>query len=492
MKKVALGVGVLLALFIVVLAVNAVRFESKQLSVEPIDEVGIDVEGVSSRLASAIQFPTISGGDSSLVQWAPFDSLNAYLVQTFQQTHSVLSRDIKDTHALMYTWQGQNQELDPLVLMAHLDVVPIEPDTEDAWEHPPFEGHVDQEYVWGRGAIDNKNGVMATLEAVEMLIDEGYRPERSVILAYGHDEEVGGWKGAKSIAMQLLEEGVTPWLVVDEGGIVLEDHTIPVERPVALIGVAEKGYISLALTVESAGGHSSMPGQETAIGVLSTALYRLINDPFPARLRGVTGQLFDYLGPEMAWPFRTLFANRQLLEPLIIGQLAGDPSSDATLRTTTAPTMLKGSPKDNVLPSQAEAVVNFRILPGETIESVTERVREVIDDPRVNVAPANGYGTNPSAVSSTEGEGFLALRKTIHELFPDALVAPYLVVGGTDAKHFSPLSENVYRFSPLRFRDGDLARLHGTNERILKTDYAHSIRFYRQLILNATGKENLE
>ncbi len=244
--------------------------------------------------------------------------------------------------------------------------------------------------------------------------------------------------------------------------------------------------MSLALTAASEGGHSSMPPRETAVGVLAMALHWLQADPFPPRLEGATAAMFDYAGPEMPFVQRMVFANRWLFGPLIISQLSATPSSDATLRTTTAPTMLAGSPKDNVLPSRAEAVVNFRILPGETGESVRTRVESVIDDPRIEVA-FHGPLRNPSTVSPAEGPAFTTLQQTIHGLFPEVVVAPYLVVGGTDARHYSAVSQNVYRFLPVRFHAGDLTRMHGLNERVRVDDYADAIRFYRQLILNASA-----
>ena len=481
MKKIFGGLGIVLILIAGIVAVKTWQSTSRQLTVDPAAKIDIDIDVVSSHLARALQFPTISGGDL-----APFDSLQTFLAQTFPEIHEQLEKQVIGEATLVYNWEGSNPDLDPLVITAHQDVVPIEPGTEQDWQHSPFSGKVIDGYIWGRGTLDNKNSVLASLEAVTILLAEGYQPERTVILAYGHDEEIGGLDGAQKIAAHLKEEEITPWFVVDEGGIVLEAHPMPVSSPLALIGIAEKGYLSLLLTVNAEGGHSSMPARETAIGILSSALHKLTSNPFPPRLEGISGQLFDFLGPEMSLPWRSIFANRWLFGPVIKSQLAKSPSSDALLRTSTAPTMLEGSPKDNVLPAQAQAVVNFRILPGETTESVTARVKRVIDDSRVVVEPVNQFGKNPSPVSSTESDAFLTLQTTIHEIYPDAVVAPYLVVGGTDARHYAGISPNVFIFMPTRFREGDMARLHGTNERILQEDYADAIRFFRQLILNTS------
>ncbi len=484
MKRFFIGILLLVVVLLAVVAINTARFDTQQVEVAAIDPIDIDINAVSTRLAQALQFQTISSTDTAAVDWPAFASLNAYLMEAFPSVHASLNREIVGNYSLLYTWKGTQLDLDPIVLMAHLDVVPVEPGTEADWEHPPFSGHVDTDHIWGRGALDDKSSALAILEAVQLLIEAGYQPERTVMLAFGHDEEVGGKDGAKMIAARLEDAGITPWLVLDEGGIILEDHPMPVEQPLALVGIAEKGYLSLALSVEGVGGHSSMPERETAIGILSGALHRLSQAPFPGKIEGVSRQLFAYVGPEMALPFKALFANQWLFGPVIVQQLSASPSSDAILRTTIAPTMLKGSPKANVLPSQAEAVVNFRIIPGETVESVTERVTKLIDDPRVQIESYAGAKQNPSVVSSTDDEPFTRLQQTIHEVFPETVVAPYLVVGGTDAKHFSGLSNHIYRFLPVYFRAGDVPRMHGTNERISKADYADAIRFYHRLIRN--------
>ena len=489
MKRFAFAVVALFVLLLVLVTINTSQFQSRQINVTPVASVSVDEEAAAQRLAGALRFATISNADTSQVNWTPFEALHEYLREAFPAVHEKFSLEVVNDYALFYTWEGTQSALDPLVLLAHLDVVPVEPGTEDEWIYPPFAGHVDANHIWGRGTLDDKNGVLAILEAVSLLIDSGYQPERTVMLAFGHDEEVGGNGGAKVMAARLQEAGITPWLVLDEGGIILEDHPMPLEKPLALVGIAEKGYLSLSLAVDGTGGHSSMPARETVVGILSGALHRLSQSPFPGKIAGVSQQLFEYVGPEMSLPFKALFANQWLFGPVIVNQLSSSPSSDAILRTTIAPTMLKGSPKANVLPARAEAVVNFRIIPGETIESVTERVKKVIDDPRVRIGRHAGSNENPSVVSSTEDQPFQVLQQTIAEIFPGVIVAPYLVVGGTDAKHFSRHSSHVYRFLPVYFREGDMARMHGTNERISKADYANAIRFYHQLILNTTRAE---
>ncbi|MFN7116893.1 MAG: M20/M25/M40 family metallo-hydrolase, partial [Saprospiraceae bacterium] len=258
--------------------------------------------------------------------------------------------------------------------------------------------------------------------------------------------------------------------------------------PLAMVGVAEKGYVTLHLTAAlDEGGHSSMPPKQTAIGILSDAITKLEANPFPARIDGAARGLLDHVGPEMPLPFKIVFANMWLTEDLLKWQFSQAPTSSALIRTTTAPTIIRAGVKDNVLPSTAEAKVNFRILPGETVETVIEQVRRTIGDGRVKVEPDKAsFGENPSPVSATNTFGFSVIQKSIREVFPQAIVAPALVIGATDSRHYREVSDNIYRFLPVQVANADLSRIHGQNERVSIENYKNTIRFYRQLILNST------
>lgn len=484
MKKVLLILGLGLLVLVSVVLVRTAQFTSKQVRVEPAPAVTLDAEAAAAHLANALRFPTLSHLDSVQRKDEAFADFHSYLIQTFPRVHAALSREAVGENGVLFTWQGMESGLKPILLMGHTDVVPVEPGTEGDWKQPPFSGRIADGYIWGRGAIDNKSGVLALLEAVETLLGEGYQPERTVYLPFGQDEEVGGRKGAAAIADLLDSRGVELEYVLDEGGFVMTG-AFPLTAPVALVGIAEKGFVSLALSTQGEGGHSSMPPRQTAVGILCSAVAKLQEDPFPGGLRGPTRQLFNYVGPEMSFVSRMFFANTWLFGPLIEWQLATSPSTDALLRTTTAPTMFEGSIKDNVLPICARAVVNFRVFPGETSESVTERIRGIIDDSRVQVETFGSFVEDPSPISSTEVSAFQILQSTIRQVFPDAVVAPYLLVGATDSRYYRRLTENVYRFQPLRLRQEDLTRIHGTNERVSIEGYEQSIRFYRQLILNS-------
>jgi carboxypeptidase PM20D1 len=340
-------------------------------------------------------------------------------------------------------------------------------------------------FVWGRGAIDSKSAVMGQLEAIEALLTEGFRPARTVYLAYGHDEEIGGAHGARAIAETLKRRGVELEMVLDEGGVIGDGVLPGVSRPVALVGVAEKGFVSVELTVRQVGGHSSMPPANSAIGILSAAIARLEASPFPARLEGPTRQLFERLGPEFPIAQRAVFANLWLTRPLVVRKLQASPAMNAMIRTTTAATVFEAGDKENVLPSHARAVVNFRILPGDSVAGVVERVRRVVDDARVQVRITGGFSAEPSLASSVDSESFRKLERAILSTTPDAIVAPYLVVVATDSRYYADLSRNVFRFLPVRATSRDLERMHGTDERIATTDYEKAIRMYRSLLLDA-------
>jgi carboxypeptidase PM20D1 len=483
-KRIAAALLGLLVVLVGVAGVRTQRLETPAVTLTPAATLDLDTAGVAGRLAAALRFPTISYLEPGRIDDAAFAGLRAFLETSYPLAHGMLDREIIGGHSLLYTWPGTQPELAPVLLLSHMDVVPVEEGARGEWTHPPFAGVVADGFVWGRGALDNKTGVLGILEAVELLLAEGHRPRRTVLLAFGHDEEAGGFTGARAIATLLQERGVRPALVLDEGGFITQGVTPGIGSPVALVGVAEKGYLSLELLARSDGGHSSMPPAQTAVGVLARAVDRLQSSPFPARLDGVPLDMFTQLAPAMGFGTRAAVANLWLSRPMLERQLLAAPTTAAMLRTTTAPTMFEGSPKDNVLPIHARAVVNFRIRPGESVASVSARVRRVIDDERVVVRAIQPFLVEPSPISPSDGAAFELLRRTILQVQPDALVAPYLLMAATDARHYTGIADNVYRFLPVRITPDDLHRVHGTDERIHIDDYARIVRFFHQLLLN--------
>lgn len=486
MRKVLLPSGAAVALLVGSALVRTATYGSVPPPVDPALEVALH-EGADERLAGSLRIRTVSHADPAAFDAEAFRSLHAYLQASFPQVHAQLRRETVAAHSLLYTWPGNDPSLKPILLMGHLDVVPVEPGTEGKWTEDPFAGRIADGFIWGRGAIDNKSSVVGTLEAVETLLREGFRPRRTVHLAYGHDEEVGGTGGAREIASLLKGRGVELEMVLDEGGVISDGLLPGVSAPVALVGIAEKGFVSVELTTSAPGGHSSLPPRQTAIGILGAAIARLEGNPMAARLEGPTRQLFDRIGSLLPFPRRAAFANLWLSRPLVLRAMEGSPATNAMVRTTTAVTIFQAGTKDNVLPSDARAVVNFRILPGDSVAGVLAHVRRVVDDARVEARIVGRFTAEPSAVSSTQSESFRTLERAIRRASPDALVAPYLVVVVTDARHFGELTSNSFRFLPLRLGPRDVERMHGIDERIEVRHYERAVRTYRQLILEAAG-----
>jgi carboxypeptidase PM20D1 len=482
MRRFFLLFGLAVLVFGAIVVGRALRFTSKQVAVDPIVPADIDREGAANRLAGALRYPTISHEDGDFDAEA-FLGLHGYLEERFPLVHATLRRETVSDYSLLYTWEGSEVERPPVLLLSHLDVVPVDPGSAGAWTHPPFEGRIAEDFIWGRGAMDDKIGVLAILEAVETLLRSGFRPAATVLLAFGHDEEVGGPHGAKEIAARLAELGVRPAFVLDEGGAIVRGvPRLPAQ--VAVVGMAEKGSVSLALTVRDEGGHSSAPPPQTAVGVVSAAVHRTESRPMPAALRGITRQFFEYVGPEMPFSYRLVLANLWLFSPIVERELTKSPATSAILRTTTAATMIGGGVKQNVLPTSARAVVNFRVLPGDSIEDVISHVRRVVDDPRVDITAFDG-GQEATSGSPVTAPSFALLQRTIREVFPGTIVAPYLTIGGTDSRHYMHLTDNVYRFLPIVAEQNDLARVHGTDERVSLDNYERAVQFYLRLLENA-------
>lgn len=470
-----------------ILLVNTLLFTSHQVTVPPAAPIAVAPEA-PARLSAAVQVPTIASDAG--IDTAALLRLDALARRSFPLVDSLLERlPAEAGYSWLWRWPGRNAALAPALLMGHLDVVPVDEAPGDAWEEAPFSGAIRDGYIWGRGSIDDKASVWGILEAVELLLAAGFRPERTLYLAFGHDEEIGGENGAARMVAYLKREGVQLEFVLDEGQLVLEDALPGLEPPLAMIGIAEKGYVTFELTVNlPEGGHSSMPPRETATGILGRAVFRLQQHPLPARIDGATAAFLDHIGPEMRPLYRVLFANRWLTQGLLKTQFSGNPPANALIRTTTAPTVLKAGVKDNVLPSRATALVNFRILPGETSTTVRTSVVEIIDDERVSVAVREGDRVDePSPVSATDAFGYGVIEKTIRQIFPTAVVAPALVIAQTDSRHYQPIAKQVYRFQPVLLEQADLSRIHGRNERISLENYERAIHFYHQLIRNACG-----
>jgi carboxypeptidase PM20D1 len=472
-----------LLLFAAFLLIRTLLFTRKSTSVHlPFDSrlPALDQDPMTSakHLAEVIKFETVSHEDASQDVKANFKQMQSQLAKMYPLAHSILSKELVDGYSLLYTWKGQDTSLDPVVLMAHQDVVPADENTLNQWTYPPFSGEIADGYIWGRGTMDIKCQMIAVFEAVETLIKNNYIPERTILLTFSHNEEVLG-TGAVAVVAHLKAKGVRVQAVLDEGGSIYDNFIPGVKGLAATVGIAEKGYLSLKLTVNSTGGHSSTPSQATAIGILANAIVRLQRHPFPHKVSMVRPMVQGF-GAAVSPVMQLAFSNLWLFGGIIRKRLSANQETDATIRTTTAPTIFHSGVKDNVLPSLAEAVVNFRILPSETIAAVCERIRKVINDERVTFAPMYQKAWEASPLSPVDCKAYQHIAAVVGELFPGAAVAPYIVLGGTDSRNFYAVSDNVYRFSPYVVTDQDLHRVHGVNER-LSVDALHKMvdYFYR-------------
>jgi carboxypeptidase PM20D1 len=389
-------------------------------------------------------------------------------------------------YSLLYTWRGTNPALDPILLTGHYDVVPVIPGSEGDWSHPPFEGVVADGFVWGRGAIDDKGAVVAMLEAVTLLLKEGFKPERTIHLSFGHDEELGGNRGAAGVTELLRSRGVELEWSLDEGSFVIEGAFFGVETPLAMISVAEKGYVTLELVAKGRGGHSSMPPKRTAVGVLAEAILTLEQNQMPGGLDGNTGQLMDALAPHVPFAFRLVLANQWLFGGLMEVFLSDLQTANAMMRTTTAPTMLSGSVKENVLPIEAVGAVNFRVHPRDTVEDVVAHAERLVHGERIEIR-VRGQGNDPSNVSSTESDGWRQLTEAVRDVYGAVVIAPGLTVGGTDSRHYGQIARDAYRFNPMLVTSDEISGFHGTNERISLDGLLRGVSVYMKLMRAAAG-----
>jgi carboxypeptidase PM20D1 len=471
MKKILLGLLLVLVIVVSILLFNTLRLSSKQVEAEPLEKITFS-DQVYLNLSKAITYQTISVSEDAIPDSAAFFGFHRFLAETYPLTHAHLSLEKINTYSLLYTWEGSDPSKKPIILMSHQDVVPVDQPTLGAWEADPFEGKITDTHIIGRGTMDDKGTLIAVLEAVEKLLSENYVPTRTIYIASGHDEEVGGGKGAAKIVEHLKSQGVQAAMTMDEGGYIAENMVPGVTAPVAMINLGEKGFASFRLIVETNGGHSSAPPRENTIGILAQAIVDLENNQLPYKLVPPIDSQLAYLGPELPFISRLVFSNPWLFKKQLLEGL--------NAHTTTAPTIIDGGMKNNVIPTVAEATINFRILPGETIESVQAHIESTVSD-KVRVEPV-GFLTNPPQVSTVDSESYKILEKTIRGLFPGTIVVPGLLGAATDSRYFYEISEEVYRFYPMRINSESMTRFHGIDEKISKDNFQEILGFSYLLI----------
>lgn len=473
----------LLGAFIAVTLVRAAFWTPEKVEFEPLPDEQVDVDKYRKDLSDAIKIKTISNVDVDKVDWNEFKRLHALFEERFPLVYKNLKCEEISLASLLFTWEGKNPDLEPIALLGHQDVVPVAEGTEGDWTHPAFDGVDDGEFVWGRGALDMKNHLIAVLESVEALLAEGFEPERTVYLCFGHDEEIvaAPTSGAGSIAAVLKERGVHLDSVIDEGGAILNLHVGNIlNKKLAGVGIAEKGYADYRVSVSAKGGHSSQPPEHTALGALADVIKDIEGHQFKAKMPAFVYELFTKIGKNVSYPARIVTCNLWLLKPLITAVMRKIPPAASLIHTTTAVTMAEGSPAANVLPQKASVTVNFRMMPGVTIKNVEEHIRKCVRNKDIEVEYLKGK--EASKVSPTDSRSFKILEEICTRTDRDLLVAPYLVMGGTDAYHYEEVCDNIYRFAPFVMDTKLLLTTHGTDERIPIACMADALKFFKRYI----------
>ncbi len=483
---------IILSVIVALLVITAIRAaffvpSKKEADKSVLTEENVDTERYCQNLSDAIKIKTISNYDREKVDWSEFDKFHKFLEERYPLIHSTLTKTEVADASLVYKWEGTDPTLDGIALLSHQDVVPIAEGTLEDWTHDPFEGFNDGEFIWGRGAMDMKNHLIAVMESVEQLIKDGYKPTRTVYLCLGHNEEVVAApdNGAKQIAQYLKEQGVHLEAVLDEGGAILPVNVNGVLNcNLAGVGVAEKGSVNYEISVNAKGGHSSQPPKHTALGHLANVIRDIENHQFKAKMPQFVYELFTEIGKRCSYPARLVTCNIWLLKPIILKIMTKIPPAASLIRTCTAVTMASGSPQFNVLPQKATITVNFRTMPGVTIPDVEEHIRKSVKNKDIDIKFL--VGKEASVVSPTDSKAFKTIKELCESADSKNLVAPFLVMGGTDAYNYEIVCENIYRFAPFVADTKLLLCTHGTDERLPLSSVEGALKFFKRYIKKMT------
>ncbi|XAS75416.1 M20/M25/M40 family metallo-hydrolase [Dermatophilaceae bacterium Sec6.4] len=437
------------------------------------------------KLQTLVRIATVSNRDPGRVDSAAFDLFRTELARLFPLLHEHLELTRISTHGLLFHWSGRAQVPAtaagrPVVLMAHLDVVPVE----GTWRHDAFGAavveHLGTEAIWGRGTLDDKGALVGICEAVEELLAGGFAPAQDVWLSFGCDEEVMGTAAGLAVE-ELARRGVRPWFVLDEGGAIASEAFPGVAASIGVIGVTEKGTTSIEIRVEGRGGHASTPSRMGPTARLARAITRLDRSSLPASLPEPTIELFRRLAPHAVLPLRPLLANAGRLQAALTRVLlAAGPETAAMTRTTFAITTLSGSPAINVIAATARAGVNIRVMVGDSVADVLAHVRRAVDDDQVHIDVLEVGAASP--ISPIDDEAFQLLESTISTVFADAVPAPYVMMAATDARQFTAICDRVYRFVPFRMTKAQRESIHSYDEHLGVDAFLEGITWYRRLI----------
>ncbi|MFT3932251.1 MAG: M20/M25/M40 family metallo-hydrolase [Chitinophagaceae bacterium] len=476
LKKFLLFLVIICVLLLAALLVNT--FRAKPWPQHKAAALAALPDSAILHMSNAIRIATVSPEDTTRIDSIHFNQFRFFLEQSYPFIHQQLKRTIIKDYSYVFEWKGSDSSLQPIILMGHYDVVPVEPAAIKLWTVQPFGGEVKDSIIWGRGAVDDKAAVISILEATENLLKQGFKPKRTILLCFGHNEESTG-TGAIAIVNYLQQKNVRADMVIDEGGEITIGKMKDVERPVAMIGVGEKGYVTFELSVEKPGGHSSKPDKETAIDILTKALYKMrsvqmpvqMTEPLQEYLNRVSGSTNNFLN-------KMALSNRWLFKSSIQNKLGATPEGDAMQRTTIVPTILESGIRENVIPTQAKAIVNSRILTGQTTKEVQDFITNAINDSRVKIAIKGDFNTEPSPLTPISSQAFKRMEEAVYQTIDDVIPVPYVMLGASDSRNYRAISNGVINFTPLVNSKG----FHGIDERLPIKDFQRSFNFFTSII----------
>lgn len=507
MKKILLIILGAIIVLIIILFIKTFTYPFKKNSSTTTKEWKVvKNDSAVQRFSNGLKIATISTGELGDFDYSTFDTFKEYLKKSYPEIYQNTENYEVNKYGLVFKLKGSQPNLEPILFLSHMDVVPpgdadiknkeeniFRPDDKalprvtkvaEDWDYAPFSGAVANGRIYGRGAIDMKGMLFSLMESMSNTIKSGHIPKRDIYLAFGFDEEVGGQKGAAQIANHFKKQGLKFDAVYDEGGLVLEKGSVKdIDSDVAVIGCAEKGFLSAKIKVKGLGGHSSMPPTESAIGKAAVIMQRLEDDQMKPIITPLIKEFFDNIGGSMPFANRLAISNQWLLQPLLLSQLTKSNTTNALVRTTTALTMMKGSDGTNVLSPEVEFVVNFRLLPGNTVKDVKEHIAKATKGFDVEVEEIDNT-REASAVSPTNTKAFKLIEAGIKEIYPIAIATPYLTVGGTDAYKYQIVSKNIYRFMPIKINNSEQQSIHSTNEYISIENYLKMIHYFEFVMKN--------
>lgn len=463
-------------IFFAVIFIRALRFKPKKTNSVEIPTIPVNDEKATADLAEMIRCKTISHFDASEDDASEFSKFEKLLPKLFPNVFEKCLFEKVGERGILIRWKGANSD-NPSVFMSHYDVVNVE---QHDWSKPAFDGIIEDGVLWGRGTLDTKGTLNGILQAAEALIIDGFVPKNDVYFAFGGNEEVNG-DGSQGIVKLFKERGITPGLVLDEGGAVCRGVFPGVKDPIALIGIAEKGHVNIEYTVKGGGGHSSSPKAGGPVARLSSACLKAEKSSFKYTVSKPTAELFNTAGRHSSFLYRLIFANQWCFGPVLslYAKLCGG-EFNAIVRTTTAFTQMRGSKGANVIPAHASMVSNHRIMPGETVDSVVKHITRAVNDDKVQISVISGC--NPSVVSRTDCEAYERVRSSVAETWTDAIVSPYLMVACSDSRHWGEISDKVYRFSAMALSKEERGMIHGNDERIPLETISRTVEFFTRII----------